>query len=220
MRIITGDAKPTGEWASLNEPCGKGDGTRTVFETPFPASEARGLSVARGYIIITPQNKLRVLDTDGKLLREEDDGYKVSTTTPEAPAQITFEKPVPPGVAVTVSALGRRPEKGEALRVLPMTDNLAKQIDEKMPPELRRRKRDDVLSLPAVQDWNREAYNRLVVDCHGFTDDSGEQLAFSEPVKKSILNTLGALMLGTFAFDRASVLMEEQKSGRKAELTD
>lgn len=222
MRISLDGRKPEGEWASLNEFMGKGDGTRVAFETPFPAKDARGFHVMRDFIIIAPDNIRRVLGVDGELLREEADGYTLSKTSPDAPLVVTFQRPPTLGQHISCSAIGRQPEKGEALKVLPMTDVVAKQLDEKLPPEMRKRNRGgENARLPAVQDFYREAYNRLVVDCSGFLDDSGAALDFTNlAVKKGILDTLGALLCGGFAWDRASVLQQERQAGRQNELSD
>lgn len=226
MRISLDGRKPEGEWASLNEFLGKGDGTRTKWEIPIPAKDLRGLHIMRDYAILAPNAIRRVLDPDQKLLRDEPDGYKISAPTPDGFATVEFEQPVALGVRISFSVLGRRPETdgkptGEALKVLPMTDTLAKQLDEKLPPEFRKRKREDNVALPAVQEWNREAYNRLVVDAYGFVDENDQPLDFSNPVvKKSILDTLGSILLGSFAADRARVLQNERQSGQNAELLD
>jgi hypothetical protein len=213
VRISLDGKRPDGEWASLNEPCGKGDGVRVAFETPFAAKELRGLHVMRDFIIVNPEGVRRVQDLDGNLLRDEPDGYTVSTATEDGPVTITFQRPPALGQRISVSVLGRRPEKGEAFKILPMTDTFAKQLDEKLPPALRKRKRDENAMLPAVQDFYREAYNRLVIDCHGFLDEDGKPLEWGEPVKKAILNTLGALLCGGFAWDRATVLQQERQAG-------
>lgn len=221
MRISLVGGKPEGEWASLNEFVGKGDGKRTSWQTPFPAKEARGLHFMRDFSIVSPDAIKRVLDPDGKLLRDEPDGYTLSAPDPDQPVTVTFAQPVPIGVRVSCSALGRKPEKGEALKVLPMTDALAKQLDEKLPPEFRKRNREVNVALPAVQDWNREAYNRLVVDAYGFTDEDGNPFDFTNlAVKGAILNLLGAIMLGSFAADRARALQNERQAGQKSELLD
>ena len=221
MRISLAGGKPEGDWASLNEFCGKGDGVKTKFETPFPAKEARAVHIMRDFGIISADAIKRVLDPDGKLLRDEPDGYTLSAPDPDQPVGIQFAQPPLTGVRVSCSALGRKPEKGEALKVLPMTDVLAKQLDEKLPPEFRKRNRDMNVTLPAVQDWNREAYNRLVVDAHGFTDDDGTPLDFTNTaVKGSILSLLGSIMLGSFAAERARALQNERQAGQKSELLD
>lgn len=219
MRIHFGKAE--GEWASLNEVVGRGDGKRTAWETPFPAKEARGLHVMRNLMIVSAENKLRVLDGNGDFKSEEvADGYQLSVTGPDAPVTITFDKPVPLGHFVSVSVLGRCPEKGEAIKVMPMTDAISKQLDEKIPPELRKRKREMNVALEPIQNMYREAYNRLVLDFHGFNDEVGEPLTFTEPVKKAILDNLGCSFLGPFVMDRANELQKERASGRKSELSD
>lgn len=220
MRISLEGRKPEGEWASFNEPCGKGDGSKVDFFTPFPASELRGFHVMRDFVIVGPEAIRRVPDLDGNLLRDEPDGYRVSITTPEAPAKITFDRAPALGVRISCSVFGRKPEKGEALKVLPMTDNLAQKLDAFIPPEMRRRKREDNARLPAVQNFYREAFGNLVVDGHGFMDENGQPLDFTEPVKKAVLNTLGALLCGGFAWDRAVVLQQERQAGTADELSD
>jgi hypothetical protein len=220
VRIGLGGQKPEGEWASLNEIIGKGDGKRTVWETPFPAKEARGIHVMRNLNILPALNLNRVTDPDGALLRDEDDGYKLSTTSPEAPVSITFDKPVPLGHFVGISALGRKPENGQALKILPMTDPIQKQLDEKVPTEFRKRKRDTNVMLDPVQVMYREAYNRLVVDAHGFSDENGDPHVWNDIVKRAILDTLGCVYLGSFAMDRATVLQQERATGRASELLD
>jgi hypothetical protein len=220
VRISLDGRKPEAEWASLNEYVGKGDGVRTKWETPFPAKEARGLHLMRNFIIIGPENVKRVLGPDGELLRDEPDGYTLSKTGPDEPVTITWQRPPALGDHISCSALGRRPEKSEALKVLPMTDPIAKQLDEKLPPEMRKRNRADTARLPVVQDFYREAYNRLVVDCHGFLNDDGEPVAWDDKVKKGILDTLGSLLCGGFAWDRATVLQQERQGGRATELSD
>lgn len=205
----------------MNEFMGKGDGTRVSFETPFSAKEARGLHIMRDFIVLAPDNQMRVVDPDGNLLRDEPDGYHITKGTEDGPVVVTFDKAPALGVRVSCSVLGRKPEKGEALKVLPMTDTLAKQLDEKMPPALRQRKRSEIVALPAVQDMYREAYNRLVVDCHGFTDEGGEPLVWDEfKVKKALLDTLGSILLGGFAADRARTLQRERQTGQADDLSD
>lgn len=225
MRIALDGRKPEAEWASLNEACGTGDGKKITFETPFPAKEARGLHVMRdtpgGYEIIAPENVRRVIDPDGNVTREEPDGYALSHTTNDAPVTITFERPPAVGVRIAVSALGRRPEKGEALKILPMTDSISAQLDSKMPAEFRKRKRDLNVGLPAVQDMYREAYHRLVVDCHGFVDADDNPIVWDEmKVKPAILNALTCILLGPFAMDRARAIQRERSSGLAAEVSD
>ena len=219
MRISFGKAE--GEWASFNEPCGKGDGVKVAFETPFPAKELRGLHVMRDHLIVGPEGLRRVQDLDGNLLRDDPDGYKVSTSAPDAPAVITFDRPPMIGVRVSCSVLGRKPEKGEAFKVLPMTDNVAQYLDEKIPPEMRKRKREENAKLPAVQTFYREAYAKLVVDAYGFVDDAGTALDFQlADVKKAIINQLGALLVGGFAWERAVTLQSERQSSNAAEVSD
>lgn len=220
MRISLDGRKPEGEWASLNEPCGLGDGKKTVFETPFPAREMRGLHVMREFSIVAPGGKAQINDDDGKLLREEDDGYELTLVDSDSPVKITFQRPPALGIHITCSVLGRKPAQGEALKILPMTDAIAVQLDEKIPPELRKKKREEIVRLPAVQGWNREAYDRLVVDAYGFLDDNGAMVPWGEPLRKAILNMLGALMLGSFAADRARVLQAERQAGKSAEVSD
>ena len=220
MKINLGGAKPEGEWASLNEIIGKGDGKRTEWETPFAATEARAMHVMRNLNVLSPKNEKRVLDPDGNLLRDEADGYQLSITEPTAPVKITFDEPVPLGHFVSVSVLGRKPEKGEALKILPMTDPISKQLDEKMPPEFRKRKRDLNVMLDPVQVMYREAYNRLVVDAYGFKDENGEDHVWNDIVKRSILDTLGSVFLGQFVMDRANALQQERATGRASELLD
>lgn len=220
MRISLGGQKPEGEWASLNEIIGKGDGKRTSWETPFPAKEARGLHVMRNLVILNPKNLQRLLDPDGDLLEDKPDGYALSITSPDDPVTITTEQPVPLGELVSVSVLGRKPEKGEALKILPMTDPISRQLDEKVPPEFRQRKRDRNVMLDPVQVMYREAYNRLVVDAAGFKDENGEDYAWNDIVKRAILDTLGAVFLGPFVMDRANVIQQERASGRISELLD
>lgn len=225
MRISLDGRKPEGEWASLNESCGRGDGKTVSFQTPFPAREARALHIMRdtptGYEILAPDNIRRVLDVNGDLLRDEPDGYALSKTSDDAPVTITFDRPPGVGVRIACSALGRRPENGEALKVLPMTDTISAQLDAKMPAEFRKRKREINVALPAVQDMYREAYNRLVVDCYGFRDDQGAEITWDEfRVKKAILETLTCVLLGPFAMDRARAIQRERSSGLAAELSD
>jgi hypothetical protein len=220
VRIGLGGQKPEGEWASLNEIIGKGDGKRTVWETPFPAKEARGLHIMRNLNILPALNLRRVMDPDGNLLRDEADGYQLSTTSPDAPVTITTDCPVPLGHFVGVSVLGRKPEKGQALKILPMTDPIQKQLDEKTPPEFRKRKRDLNVMLDPVQVMYREAYNRLVVDAYGFSDENGDPHVWNDIVKRAILDTLGCVYLGSFAMDRATVLQQERATGRASELLD
>lgn len=219
MEIVRGGKKPEGEFCSLHEIVGKGDGKRVEFETPFPASEARGLHVMRNFNVVGTEQIKRVLDADGDLLREEPDGYALVVASPEAPVRIIFQQPVPHGHFVGVSAIGRKPEKGEAIKVLPMTDPIAKALDEKVPPELRKRKREEVAQLGPMQDMYREAWAKLAVDAHGFTDN-GEPMPWDDISKKEILNTLGAIYLGGFVIDRANVLQQERQTGRKLELSD
>ena len=57
MRISLDGRKPEGEWASLNEPFGKGDGTRKAWDLPRPASELRGLHIMRDFTILSPDGK-------------------------------------------------------------------------------------------------------------------------------------------------------------------
>lgn len=221
MRISLDGRKPEGEWASLNEFCGKGDGVKTKFDTPFPAKEARGLHFMLDFSIIATDAIKRVLGPNEELLRDEPNGYKLSAPDPELPVSVEFAQPVPIGVRVSCSALGRQPDKGEAMKVLPMTDALAKKLDEKLPPEFRKRNRQVNVALPAVQDWNREAYNLLVVDAYGFKDENDAALDFTNlAVKGAILNLLGAIMLGSFAADRARALQNERQAGQKSELLD
>lgn len=221
MRISLDGRKPEGEWASLNEFLGKGDGVRTAWEIPLSAKELRGFHLMRDFAILSPSGQRRVLDPDGKLIRDEPDGYTLSAPSAEGRVTVTLDQPVALGVRLSYSVIGRRPEKGEALKVLPMTDTLAKQLDEKLPPEFRKRNRIENVALPAVQGWNREAYERLVVDAYGFVGDANEPLDFTNPaVKKSILDTLGSILLGSFAADRARVLQNERQSGQNAELLD
>lgn len=220
MKIIRGGLKPEGEWASLNEIVGKGDGTRTTWETPFAASEARGLHVMRNMNVLAPRNERRVLDPDNKLIRDEPDGYDLVIASPDQPVKIVFQRPVPVGWFVGVSALGRRPEKGEAIKVLPMTDPIAKALDEKVPPELRKRKREDNVALSPMQEMYRVAWEKLAVDFHGFLDQNGDPLPNDSTTKADILSTLGVVYLGAFVMDRANTLQEERQTGRKAELSD
>ena len=221
VRISLDGRKPEGEWASLSEPMGKGDGKRTEFETPFPAKDARGLHIMRNLQIVPPNNITRFLNPDGSLLRDDEDGYTTSSTSPDAPLKVTFQKPVPLNVRVSCSVLGRKPEKGEALKILPLTDAVQVKLDEKMPPEMKRRRREETASLPAMQTFFRDAYDRLVVDAHGFVDDADVPLDFSsQAVKAAIINKLGAGYVGGFAWERAAVLQQERQSGQSAELSD
>jgi hypothetical protein len=220
VRISLDGRKAEGEWASFNEFIGKGDGKRTIFETPWPAKETRHLHVMRDFQIVSPGNIRRILDPDGNLLRDEPDGYDVTSSSPDAPLTITFQQPPGLNVRISGSILGRKPEKGEALKILPMTDAISRALDEKIPPELRKRKREETAKLPAVQEMYREAWNRLVVDFHGFTDENGSPHVFSEPVKKAILNELGALFAGGFAWDRANVIQQEKQAGATSEAVD
>jgi hypothetical protein len=222
VRISLDGRKPEGEWCSFNEPCGKGDGKKVAFQTPFPAKEAKSLHFMRDFIIVAPDNIRRVADLDGNLLRDEPDGYTLTwPTNVDEPVTVTFDKAPSLDERISCSTVGRRPEKGEAFKVLPMTDTVAQKLDEKMPPELRKRKREMNASLPAVQEMYREAYRLLVVDCHGIVGDDGQPLDFTSPfVKKAILDTLGSVLLGSFAMDRARILQRDKASSLSVELSD
>jgi hypothetical protein len=228
VRISLDGRKAEGEWASVNEFMGTGDGQTVNFSTPFPAKEARGLHVMRDFVILGPENTRRVLGPDGELLRDEPDGYTLSRTSPDAPVVVTFQRAPIIGAHISCSAIGRQPTdkdgkpNGEAFKVLPMSDVISKQLDEKLPPEMRKRNRGgENARLPVVQEFYREAYNRLVVDCWGFTDQDGNAIDFTNlAVKKTLLDTLGALYCGGFAWDRANVLQQERQAGRAKELSD
>ena len=212
--------KLEGEWCSWSEPCGRGDGKRTEFQTPFPSREARGLHVMRDFTILPPNFQRRILNPDGSLLRDEPDGYATSTTGPDDPVTITFEQPVPLDMHISVSVIGRQPAKGEAFKVLPMTDTLAQQLDEKLPPSLRRRKtRDDVI-MPEIQTMYRDSFQRLVVDFSGFVDGKGDPIPCNEATKKKLIDVLGSVALGAFARDRAVTLQREMATGLARELSD
>lgn len=222
MRISLEGRKPTGEWASFMEVCGVGDGKKVAFETPFPSKEAKDLHVMRDIAIIQPDNERRVLDPDGNLLRDEPDGYHTSTAGPDLPVTITFDRAPSEGEVISCSAFGRKPEKGIAFQVLPLTDSHARALDDRMPPELRKRKREAMIQLSPLQDMYREAYNRLIVDAVGFEDETtGQPLVFTDPkVKAAILEKLGSVLLGGFATERARTLQTRQATARVRDLSD
>lgn len=221
MKISLDSRKPEAEWASFNETCGSGDGVTTEFETPFPAKVARSLHVMREYSVLAADAVYRVLDPDGKLVRDDPDGYRLDAADPEKPIKITFQRAPRAGQPVGVSALGRIPPNGGvAFKILPLTDNVAKSLDAKYPPEFRKRERQNV-SLQPVQDWYREVFMQLVVDYAGFVDDAGQpHPAADDRVKKAIVTELGAVVLGSFVYDRARALQQERISGLAAELRD
>lgn len=212
--------KAEGEWCSWCEPCGKGDGKRKDFKTPFPAREWRGGHIMRDFFILPANNVRRVLNPDDSLLRDEPDGYTTSSTSPDEPLTITFDQAPPLDVPISASVIGRKPEKGEALKVLPLTDSIAQQLDEKLPPSLRKRKtRNDVL-LPEIQQMYRDAFHRLVVDFHGFIDGTGAPIPCNERTRARLIDVLGSVVLGAFARDRAATLQREMALASSNELSD
>ncbi len=225
MRIS--DKKPEGEWASWFERCEavtavEDDKKGKVYKTPFPASEKRAMHVAvlskAGYSIMGPDQRHIERDQDGKIEKDEPDGYKLTVEAPDEPVIITFQRARPSDEIVGVSVLGRKPAGGEALKILPLTDNLAKTLDNVLPPEFRKRKREENIRLEKAQDYNREAVTTLVVGLHGFLDDDGNERPWpDDTTKRALFNSLGSVALGIFVTDRAQELQRERVAGAKVD---
>ncbi len=225
MRISLDGKKVEGDWCSFAETCGKGDGKTVEFKTPFPAKDARGLAVMRDYLIIEPDNVLRTLGDDGKVTKEEPDGYFITQTDPESPLSITFQRPPRLGVTIGVSVIGHRPNvngsEREAFKILPMTTVISKRLDELLPAELRNRKRDELARLPAVQDMCRSSFMTLVSDWQGFINDStNEPIPCNDATKKVLIDQTDAVVLGLFASDRARAIQRERMEAQKNDASD
>lgn len=216
MKISLDGKRPEGEWASFNELCGIGDGQKATFAVPVPASEARSLLFMRDYSTIEPDGELRRLDADGKTEDVKPDGYKLSA---EGDAlSITFERPPKLGARISCSGLGRK--VGDAFKILSMTTSLAKKLDEKLPPEMKKRKRDDIPNLPAIQETCKATFMELVEDWTGIMDGDGNPIPCDPANKKLLLEKTDAITLGLFVAERARAIQRERMSGFETAVRD
>jgi hypothetical protein len=220
MKVSVEGGRPEGVWVSWNEPCGVGDGSRTEFPLPFPAAEARGLLVMSDYGTVEPDGRFRETDIEGKILRDEPDGWTIAAgNDPTAePGKIVFQRPRRVGARVSVSALDRK--VGDAFKILATDSLLTKKLDELMPKEMKGRKRNEVPTLPPVQDYCRLAFTELVTNWSGITDGAGAPLPCTAANKKTLLDRTDAIAFGMFVLERSRTIQRERLAGFEASVQD
>jgi hypothetical protein len=219
MKVSTEGGRPVGVWCSWNEFVGTGDGTKTEFTLPFTAAEARGLLVTSDYATVEPDGVFRVLDTDGKVLRDEPDGWAlVADPDPEKPAKLIFQRPRRHGARVAVGVLDRH--VGDSFKILGMDTLLSNKLDAEMPKDLKGRKRDELAKLPSVVEMCRLAFMQLVTDWTGITDENGNPKPCDPAAKKLLLDRTDAIAFGMFAMERARTIQRERLAGFEASVRD
>ena len=216
MKISLDSGRPDGEWASWNEAVGTGDGARTAWPLPFKVEEARGLLVTRDFVTVEPDG---VLTTHSK----DDDDKPVVTRTADGwrldeDGQLVLDAAPRFGAKIAASALGRK--VGDSFRVYAMDSVLSKKLDEKMPKELKSKKKDEIAGLPQVQDMCRLAFMELVQDWTGITDGKGEPLPCDDLRKKLFLDRTDVVAFGLFVMERARAIQRERLAGFEASVPD
>jgi hypothetical protein len=201
--------KPEGTWCSFNEVCGIGDGVKTEFKAPFPASEARSVLVLRNFDTVQSDGRLVAMnDKDGKILKDEADGYRFETRN-ETELWIVFDRAPALDVRVSLSCLGRK--EGDAFCILPMSTLLGKKIASLQPAIFRApaKERANITSND-LQEAGRVTFMELVTDWTGITDMAGAPLVCNLDNKKTFLDQSDAMFFGIFVSNRSSAIRAER----------